>query len=296
MKSFIKWAGNKQSLIEDIKKYLPNDFNDRIYYEPFLGSGSVLLNLKPFDFYANDLNPCIIKAFEYFSNDISAERIVDSIEKICKPFENWPIKDHCLKYYELRSEFNKLKEKENRSENDDIRIVSLFIILNKSAFNGLYRENSLGEMNSPWNHSLIKSSKIIDKANINDIVSYLSNAHGRFYNEDAIVWLNQSINKDLDQKKFIYLDPPYYNDGETSKHTQYLKDGFGEEEQMKLRDILADATSKGIKWMLSNSYNDFIMSLYANYRIDIIEAKRRISAKADSRKLVKEVLITNYQL
>lgn len=77
--------------------------------------------------------------------------------------------------------------------------------------------------------------------------------------------------------------------------TQYLKDGFGEEEQMKLRDILDDATSKDVKWMLSNSYNDFIMSLYANYRIHIIEAKRRISAKADSRKLVKEVLITNYQ-
>jgi DNA adenine methylase len=92
---------------------------------------------------------------------------------------------------------------------------------------------------------------------------------------------------------FIYFDPPYHPLSETANFTSYTKDNFGKDSQVKLREVFKKLDDRGCKVMLSNSYNDFILNLYKEFKIVTLSAKRAINSNARRRGEIKEILVLN---
>ena len=95
---------------------------------------------------------------------------------------------------------------------------------------------------------------------------------------------------------FVYLDPPYMPLSSSSSFTGYTASGFGEEEQIALKEQCDILNSRGVKFLLSNSSCDFIENLYDKYIITKVGAKRAINSNAEKRGEIDEVLVRNYEL
>jgi len=166
------------------------------------------------------------------------------------------------------------------------------IFINKSCFNGLYRENKKGGFNVPFG----KKEKLncYDKENIMAVSEVLKNAiilNGDF----------EQIIKYVDKNTFIYMDPPYRPLNATSSFNDYSKEPFNDETQRRLAKFYDELNKKGAKIMESNSdpkntneEDEFFDELYKDYRIDRIYAARNINSKGSGRGKVSEILIMNY--
>jgi DNA adenine methylase len=167
-----------------------------------------------------------------------------------------------------------------------IKKASRFIYLNRTCFNGLYRENSKGEFNVPYGK--YKNPLICDEENILELSNFFKNKNITFCNQNYLDIINMAGPGD-----FVYLDPPYDIVNETS-FTKYNKDDFSREDQKKLKKALDELTKRGGYFLLSNARTSFIEELYKDYTIDIVMAARNINSKGDERNKVEEVLIKNY--
>ena len=158
-------------------------------------------------------------------------------------------------------------------------------------FNGLYRVNSKNQFNVPYGR--YKNPKILDAELIIDISKYL--------NKNEIIILNGDFEKCVESAKagdFVYFDPPYAPVSATSAFTSYTHEGFGTEEQIRLRDVFVKLTQKGVKVMLSNSDVGAIRELYENVEgvnITVVNATRMINSDASKRGKINELIIRNYQ-
>jgi len=159
------------------------------------------------------------------------------------------------------------------------------IFLNKTCFNGMYRENSKGEYNIPFGDQ--KNPNICDEENVMAVSKSLKNT------KITNLSFEESI-KDCQKGDFIYFDPPYFPINVTSNFTSYSKNSFGPKEQEKLRDVFVDLAKKGCNVMLSNSNTEFIISLYKDFNINEVYAARSINSKASKRGKIKEIVVTNY--
>lgn len=271
---FVKWAGGKTQLLPEIFKLVPKDFKN--YYEPFVGGGSVVLALHPNNVTINDLNGELINVYQCFRNSNS----FNQLKTLLKEMEKKHSKDY---YLEVRS----WDQQTNFLAIDPVKRAARFIYLNKSCFNGLYRVNKKGYFNVAWGKK--ETVNLYDEENFQLLYEYFSQVNVHIINSDY-----KNVALMANKNDFIYLDPPYAAEEDTTSFTSYTKEGFNNSKQEELRNVVNELTKRGVYVMLSNRNTSYIRQLYSQYNINIVKATRRINSKGSGRGEVEEVLITNY--
>lgn len=280
---FLKWAGGKRSLLSEILPRIP-EFEGR-FIEPFLGAGAVSIAL-PVEIpkVANDFNSELISV--YISIRDNKDELIHELRK------HKNTQEHFLK---VRA----WDRKPNYSARSTIEKAARFIYLNKTCFNGLYRVNSKGEFNVPYGH--YKKPELFNSAHLERVSEILNGIgiNGRKVSPKILLKSGdyRKVTKLAKKGDFVYLDPPYDPLNETSAFVSYQKEGFSREHQIELRDEAIRLTKLGIPLMLSNSDTKFIRRIYQEpklFKIDTVQVRRAISASAESRGSVSEVLVTNY--
>lgn len=270
---FLKWVGGKRKLIPEIKKMLPSGLSKYTYYEPFVGGGALLFDLQPTQAVINDSNEELINVYTVIRDH--PKELIDELKK----HKNTP-----EYFYEIRS----IDRKPIFNNISNIERASRIIYLNKTCYNGLYRVNSSGKFNSPFGK--YKNPNIVNESVIKAVSNYLNNAQVEILNVDYEIAL-----RNVSKNAFVYLDPPYHPISKSSNFTGYVRGGWSEKDQLRLRDICDNLNKKGVKFLLSNSSSDFIKEIYDEYNIHTVRASRSINSDSSKRGKVDELLIRNYE-
>jgi len=278
-KPFLKWAGGKTQLIKDIEKALPKDIsnNNFTYIEPFVGSGAVLFwmlnnfpNLKKA--LINDINQDLINTYKTIAS--RPKELISILQSLQSEFRELEGQGEAKKeyYYSKRELYNKRKEEQSGQ-------AALFIFLNRTCFNGLYRVNRKNEYNVPMGS--YKRPTICDKENILAVSEALQKVE--ILCGDYEETLNYADNNAL-----YYFDPPYKPLSETSSFNSYSKDEFNDAEQIRLRDFCNKLDMLNHTWILSNSdvkgkneNDNFFDDLYSDFNIKRVNARRSINANPE---------------
>ena len=289
---FVKWAGGKGQLVEVLKSNLPNGIGKSItkYAESFVGGGALLFALlNEYDFkevYINDNNKELMNAFSVIRDN--CDLLLQELELLQKEYRSLNEEQQQSYYYAKRDIFNNLI----LSEKTTIEKAALFIFLNKTCFNGLFRVNKAGKFNVPAGK--YKNPLICDKENLFNISKKLKHVVIRSCDY-------HDVESFADEKTFVYFDPPYRPLNVTSGFTSYTENQFNDNDQIELASFYKKLATKGVKVLLSNSdphnvnfEDNFFDDLYANFNIQRITAARMINSKADKRGNVTELLIKNY--
>jgi len=289
-KPFLKWAGGKTQLLNDIEAKFPYSKNDKFtYVEPFAGSGAVLFwvlnnfpNLK--SAVINDINKDLTDSYKTIKLNISDLILV---------LQKYEIEYHSFsERAEEKKEYYYVKRKLfNKRESEQTVQSALFIFLNRTCFNGLYRVNRKNEYNVPIGS--YKKPMICDENNLLAVHKLLQNVEilsGDF--EQTINYANEET--------VFYFDPPYKPLSETSSFNSYAKEAFNDNEQIRLKEFCDKLDSLNTNWILSNSdvkgknQNDnFFDVLFSDYQINRVMAKRSINVNPNKRGQLTELLILN---
>lgn len=269
----VKWAGGKTQLLGQLSALMPTE-EITTYCEPFLGGGAMLFSIQPRVAYVNDINAGLMNVYnviKYFPEALIAE----------------------LSGYENTSEFfYKIRGLDRDAEKfaalSSVKQAARFIFLNKTCFNGLYRENKQGEFNVSYGK--YKNTDFINADGVRAVSQYFNVANIYFTSMDFA-----EVIKTLPTDTFVYLDPPYDPVSATANFTGYTRYGFTRDDHVRLRQCCDEMTARGIKFMQTNSNTDFIRQLYLNYNITEVSARRAINCNGDGRGSVTELVIRNYQ-
>ncbi len=292
VKPFIKWAGGKSALLNDIRKFYPDELGKSInkYCEPFVGGGAILFdvlsNYNLDEVYISDVNKELVNVYKNIKYNV--EELIKVLDKFQNEYILLDTEKRKEYYYDRRKEFNLYIEEKTP---DKIYGSALFIFLNRTCFNGLYRVNSKGLYNVPM--GAYKNPKILDKENLINISKKLKNV--------KIICAKYDKSMDfIDENTLVYFDPPYRPLTSTASFTSYSKYEFGDKEQIELAEYFKSVSEKGATCILSNSdpkntdeKDDFFDYLYKGFNINRIQSKRRINSNANKRGNVSELLITN---
>lgn len=268
-KPFLKWVGGKSQLLPDLRGLFPSDYNR--YFEPFLGGGAVYFDLRPKKAYLNDINAALVAT--YLTIKKRPRKVISELAKLQESYRRKSMVSREEMYYAIRHEYNQLSA-------SNIKKCIYLVFLNKTGYNGMYRENSKGEFNIPFGK--YESPRILDEENLLAASSLLKSAVISSSSFSTVV--RKAKRGDL-----IYFDPPYHPINETSKFTNYSVDGFSETDQIALRDLFIELHRKKCFLMLSNSYTPFVRELYKGFRQETVDANRAINCKASGRGKIKEL-------
>ncbi len=274
---YLKWAGGKRQLLLEIRKNLPAHISEYTYYEPFVGAGAVLFDLQPKRAVINDLNSQLILTYRVIRYHI--EELIDAL----RIHQKHNSKSY---YYKVRAQDRDLSSFQRL---DDVHKAARLIFLNKTCYNGLYRVNSRGFLNVPYGR--YKNPAICEEPVLRAVHNYLRNNEVEILSGDFA-----AVTQNADMKSFVYYDPPYHSPGNIN-FTGYQANGFDENEQLRLRNVYARLTERGVKCLLSNADTDFIRKIYGigGFEIITVQAKRMINSNSARRGAVKEVLIKNWR-
>jgi DNA adenine methylase len=261
---FLKWAGGKGKLIQQYIPYFPKKF--KTYYEPFLGGAAVFFYLNPPSAALTDINAELVNAYRC---------VRDNVEELILNLEVHQLR-HCRDYY---------YEVRQCPGVTNIEKAARLIYLNKTCFNGLYRENSKGVFNVPIGK--YKNPKICNPALLRSVSAALQNAQINVRPFEDILEHASSCDD------FVYFDPPYHPLSPTSNFTAYSRYSFTQDDQIRLKYVFAELAERGVKVMLSNSDCPFIRELYSDFNINSIIAPRLINSDARKRGKITEVVITS---
>ena len=291
-KPFLKWAGGKSQILNEIRNKYPVGLGTTIkkYAEPFVGGGAVLFDVlsryEMEEIYISDINRELIQTYNVIRDNVS------ELIAFLKDLESRYItaNDDVRKetYYTSRERFNVLKSASSGS----VEIAALFIFLNKTCFNGLYRVNSHGAFNVP--QGSYKNPTICDERNLLAVSEKLRGV--------TIVCADyKKSHSFIDGNTFAYFDPPYRPLTTTASFTSYAANGFGDKEQAELAAFIDKISEYGASIVASNSdpkntdvTDDFFDRLYARHEIIRIYASRAINSVGSSRGKVSELLIASY--
>lgn len=294
VKPFVKWAGGKTQLLNCLNEKI-NMSNKRVYIEPFVGAGALfisLLNSSKFDqIIINDINSKLIRVYKTIKKD--PKTLIKQLSILEQEYNN-------LNTLELKKMFFlSCREKFNYSTSlDEVENSALFIFLNKTCFNGLYRENSKGYFNVPFGQK--ENIKIFDEENILNLHTLLKQKKVKILNSSF-----EKLKKYINSNTFVYFDPPYRpitNGGFNS----YNSSGFNDNMQIKLKQFVDYCNLQSAHIMVSNSdpsqqksdvlaETDFFDKLYKDYNIQKVYASRMINSNASKRSKISELLITNFK-
>ncbi len=290
-KPFLKWAGGKTQLLDSIEQNIPTEFEHQefTYVEAFAGSSAVFFwMLKKYPTLKkailNDINIDLINCYKTIKTN------VDELIQILSTWQN--------EYYQFEDSLDEKKEYYyakrqlfNAHNSNQTTQSALFIFLNRTCFNGLYRVNKKNEFNVPIGS--YKKPQICNQENLLNVSKILQNV-------ELLSGDYQQTLEHVHGKAFFYLDPPYKPLSETSSFTSYAKGDFNDAEQIRLKEFVHKLDQLGHKWILSNSdvkntnpENNFFDDLYQAFNITRVFAKRSINSNANKRGQLTELLITN---
>lgn len=291
-KPFIKWAGGKTQLLTQFENILPHNLEEAehfTYIEPFVGGGAMLFHmLQKYTnigrVIINDINPNLITAYRVIRD--TPERLITDLKMLQREFRQ-NSNEEARKEYFLR-----IRKSYNEDTHNDVTNSAMFIFLNRTCFNGLYRVNSKGYFNVPFgkytNPTICDEELLLEDSKILQNVEILCGDY-------------TLIERYVDNNTFIYFDPPYRPLSTTSSFTSYSKENFDDTEQTRLAHFFARLSRYGCKMMLSNSDccaqnpNDtFFENLYGNFIIDKVHASRFVNAIPSKRGKLTEILVRNY--
>ena len=287
---FIKWVGGKTQLLDEVRKSLPRDFASRqhvTYVEPFVGGGAVMfwiLQAYPNIERAiiNDINKELICTYHVIKENV--EELLVELARFQDEYIPLGAEDRKAYYMEKRARFN-------TKQTAPVETAALFIFLNRTCFNGLYRVNSKGEFNVP--HGKYANPRICDADNLLACSFVLQRVEilcgdfaetGRYAGPDTL----------------FYFDPPYKPITETSSFTSYSKEGFDDKEQLRLRDFCDQISKEKALFVASNSdpkdvnpKENFFDTIYQHFIIKRVSAARMINSDASGRGAISELMISN---
>jgi len=296
-KPFLKWAGGKGQLLSQLDSYLPEQLDGRpfTYVEPFVGGGAMLFHMlrehpEIRRAVINDINPHLTTAYRTIKNN--PQELIERLSKV----ENL--------YFALKGEeakkdfFLEIRRVFNEEELDEIDRTKYLIFLNRTCFNGLYRENAKGKFNVPFGRNLHPTI-----CNEETIL-----ADSEVLNRADVIILNGDFSAtqdylDNDGMNFVYFDPPYRPLNATSSFNSYVKEEFNDAEQTRLSNFSRALDGQlGVYWMLSNSdcsaknpEDRFFETIYDGFFINRVYASRAINANPAKRGKLTELLICNYR-
>ena len=294
---FLKWAGGKRQLLPELQRFYPEKFGT--YHEPFLGSGAVFFDLVSTGQLTSgavrlsDLNSDLVGCWLWLRKRRAT--VVKRLRELQVDHDAGP-RDH---YYRVRDEFNPLRQaimngSGPQAKKYTARLAAMFIYLNRTGYNGLFRLNSSGLFNVP--RGRYKNPRICDEDNLRRVSSTLSELSVRIEHAsfDAVV-------RSARAGDFIYFDPPYAPLSTTAHFTSYTPGGFGDEDQQHLQRVLIELAERKCHVVLSNSTAPKIAALYdgnadaerVGLRAHTVPARRAINSNASRRGHVDEYIITN---
>ncbi|MFW5781239.1 MAG: DNA adenine methylase [Bacteroidota bacterium] len=299
-KPFLKWAGGKSQLLVRFQELYPAELRKKkikTFYEPFLGSGAVFFDVaRKFDIqsaYLYDINDELILTYRVIQQDV--DRLLDFLYRYQITYSKIDKREKHEFFYEQRTNYNLQRfniDYKKISDNWYSRAAQL-IFLNRTCFNGLYRVNSKGEFNAPAGD--YKNPKICDEQNLRAAHQVLQKAEIKKADFTEVL-------HDLKSDSFVYFDPPYRPISKTASFKSYSKEGFDDNEQIRLAGLFKNLDKEGAKLMLSNSdpknidpSDDFFDEIYREYTIVRVPAKRVINSNAKKRGEIKEIVVMNYK-
>jgi DNA adenine methylase len=272
---FLKWAGGKRQLLPEIRKYVPREYGT--YFEPFVGAGAVLFDLRPPRAVINDANEELINCYLVIRSN------PEELIRLAAEHERNDSKEY---FYRLRALDRKPGLRELPAEERAARII----YLNKACFNGLFRVNQRGQLNVPYGKRE-KTPQVVDPEIIRAVSRYLNEARVEIRCGDF-----RGAVADAGEGDFVYFDPPYDPVSDSASFTGYASGGFGREEQQALKKVCDALALRGCRVLLSNSDTDFVRGLFRNrrrYSVREVKARRNINSVGAGRGQVGELLIFN---
>lgn len=261
-KPILKWAGGKTQMLSELMLRVPKTYSK--YIEPFFGGGALFFFLRPENAIISDSNPELINMYLQVAHNV--DDVIDCLQK----YENTS-----EMFYDVRSQdWRKLSR---------IEAAARTIYLNKTCFNGLYRVNKSGQFNTPFGK--YKNPKICDVDSLRLASESLKKAT-ILCGEYSLVLEHYAQPGD-----FIFLDPPYLPISPNSDFKRYTKEQFYEEDHVELAKMINILHERGCHVILTNSNHPLVHQLYEQYKIEVIQTKRHISCRGNTRK-GEDVIVT----
>jgi DNA adenine methylase len=273
---FLKWAGGKTQLLQQFDRFFPTRYNR--YYEPFVGSGAVFFHLLPSEAILSDSNPNLIAVYQH---------IQCHVEELLSLLYDLRERYHDMSAQEQEQEYYRIRELYNTTPTGSLEKAALLIFLNKTGYNGLYRESKRGGYNVPFGR--YDNPAIFDESNLRAVSQALQ--HVTLLHTDF-----RSVVDTAQEGDFVYFDPPYVPLTKTASFTSYTMGEFTQEQQRKLADVVRQLTCKGVLVMLSNSNNDVVRELYRGWYVHEVKASRAVNSKPNLRGKVTELVVTSYEI
>jgi DNA adenine methylase len=231
VKPFLKWAGGKRWFVSRFLRWFPAGYE--VYHEPFLGSGAVFFGLRPKRAQLSDANSKLIETYQAIQTEWSL------VWRYLQDFS----RDHSdAFYYEMREETFRSKAKE----------AARFIYLNRTCFNGIYRENLRGFFNVPRG---TKDTVVFPDDDFQALAKSLKGA--KVVVADFEVALDRVGKNDV-----AFVDPPYTVKHNNNGFVKYNQKIFSWADQVRLRDAVRRAEQRGAKVLVTNANHASILELY----------------------------------
>ena len=284
----LKWAGGKRQLLDELYSRFPEEYES--YHEPFFGGGALFFDIEPRDGTINDTNPRLVNFYEQIRDQpqelIELLRSFDDPEAESDENREYVEENHKgseIKnyYYQQRALFNK---RPYADEYDPLEEAALLMYLNRTCYNGLYRENSSGGFNVPIGR--YANPDWVQEERIREASRVLENTE--IFNTDFEYVLDEASEGDL-----IYFDPPYEPMSPTANFNDYSEDGFDIDDQKRLVETAIELDEMGVYVILSNSGVMYEMYDDAGFHVEIEGATRAINSDGQNRDEVEEIIATN---
>lgn len=269
MKPFLKWAGNKFRVINQIAPHLITGEHlpaAQRLIEPFTGSGALFLNSDYAAYQLGDSNVDLITLYQIL------QREGDGFIEYCRTFFT-PENNDPDRYYAFRTQFNTIAPSREKA--------ALFLYMNKHGYNGLCRYNKKGGFNVPFGR--YKRPYFPEK----EMHYFYEKAKTAVFSPTSFAETMQTaVVNDI-----IYCDPPYVPLSTTANFTSYGAAPFGMAEQQQLATLARTTADRGIPVLISNHDTPITRQLYADANaIHSFKVARLISCDGEKRTAVDELL------
>jgi len=294
VRPFLKWAGGKRQLLRELRRYVPRDFP--AYHEPFLGSGALFFDLWRGDrlhgtaCHLGDANPDLVGVYRALAGD--TENVIEQLRLLASDHQE----GGSPAYYRVRDEIFNPERRTRQSRPPSsypARLAAMFIYLNRTGYNGLFRLNSQGDFNVPVGR--YAKPRICDEPTLRAAAAVLRSPSVTLHHRTFTAVADAAGPGDL-----VYFDPPYAPLSATSRFTSYTAGSFSEEDQRALQRLVVQLAERGCKVIVSNSTADIVTGLYrapearrAGLKTYRIPARRAINSKGARRGTVEEYIISN---
>lgn len=261
MKVPLKWAGGKRWLVSRNPQLFNLEYKS--YVEPFLGSGAVFFELAPKRGLLSDTNARLINFYKCIRRD--PDKMYSIMQKHSR-------KHSVSYYYKLRDEFL----------SDKFEQAAQFLYLNRTCWNGLYRENLKGLFNVPKG---TKDSVLFDDDDFSAVSRRLQKIELRVSEFEPII-------ANVGDGDFVFVDPPYTVKHNINGFVKYNEKIFSWADQVRLAEVIFERSKSGANFLITNAYHASVISLYQSFaRLGAVSRASVIAGSGKHRGVTEELLI-----